>query len=229
MDFITERQALCFGNILDISGEKCTIHSIRGEGTSSIVYEADLNGRRIILKELYPIGLEIKRNDDFSLTIWEQYQDSFEVYKQKLKKAFKLQLDFFNEFPNHIVEPQKLYEYNNTLYIIMHLSGGNSYDKVKPTDILSILEVGKSLSSTIKFYHQKKYLNLDIKPENIFVFPETNQLIQLFDFDTVSTKEDILKNRFSYSNGYEAPEVRGSQNGNFQLSDIGCSRCEASR
>ena len=220
MNLIVPRQELNTGTVLNLDNEQCIISSVRGKGASSIVYEATLNNRRIILKELYPTFMGILRATDSSLIIPEKQKDKFQNSKMALKMAFDLQLQFFNDFPNHIVEPQKLYEYNNTLYIVMHLSNGSSYDDVKTTDILAILEVAKSLSAAIGFYHKKGYLNLDIKPENLFIFPETNQLIQLFDFDTVATKEDVMQGRFSYSHGYAAPEVRGSRNGNAQLSDI---------
>ena len=220
MNLIVPRQELNTGTILNLDNEQCIISSVRGKGASSIVYEATLNNRRIILKELYPTSMGILRTANSSLIIPEKQKDKFQNAKMALKRAFDLQLQFFNDFPNHIVEPQKLYEYNNTLYIVMHLSNGSSYDDVKPTDILAIFEVAKSLSAAIGFYHKKGYLNLDIKPENLFIFPETNQLIQLFDFDTVATKEDVMQGRFSYSHSYAAPEVRGSRNGNAKLSDI---------
>ena len=65
-------------------------------------------------------------------------------------------------------------------------------------------------------------MHLDIKPKNIFKEKLTgdNINIQLFDFDTVSTKQEVLEGDFSYSEGYEAPEVSGSYNGIFSFSDI---------
>ena len=43
----------------------------------------------------------------------------------------------------------------------------------------------------IQKYHENGYLHLDIKPNNIFIFPETAQHIQLFDFDSVITIEEL--------------------------------------
>ena len=47
---ITKRQPLNPDDVLYLNGEKCTINSIKGTGTSSVVYEATLEGRKIILK-----------------------------------------------------------------------------------------------------------------------------------------------------------------------------------
>ena len=178
---ITKRQPLNPDDVLYLNGEKCIINAIKGTGTSSIVYEATLDGRKIILKELYPYGLGIFRNKDNSLIIPKNKENDFQSYKDGLNKAYQTQLNFHNDHKvrNFTVEPQKLYKHNNTLYVVMHLANGNSYDQIEPENVLSILEVGKALSKVISYYHEKGFLNLDIKPGNIFVFPETNQLIQL--------------------------------------------------
>jgi len=220
---ITKRQPLNPDDVLYLNGEKCTINSIKGTGTSSIVYEATLDGRKIILKELYPYGLGIFRNKDNSLIIPKNKENEFQAYKDGLNKAYQTQLNFHNDHKirNFTVEPQKLYKHNNTLYVVMHLANGNSYDQINPENVLSILEVGKALSKVISYYHEKGYLNLDIKSGNIFVFPETNQLIQLFDFNTVCTKEEVSQGKFSYSDGYAAPEVKVAKKGGGKLSEIG--------
>ena len=219
---ITKRQPLNPDDVLYLNGEKCIINAIKGTGTSSIVYEATLDGRKIILKELYPYGLGIFRNKDNSLIIPKNKENDFQSYKDGLNKAYQTQLNFHNDHKvrNFTVEPQKLYKHNNTLYVVMHLANGTSYDLIEPENVLSILEVGKALSKVISYYHEKRYLNLDIKPENIFVFPETNQLIQLFDFNTVCTKEEASQGKFSYSEGYAAPEVRAAKKGSGKFSEV---------
>lgn len=211
MDFdnAITRQILKSGDTLGLGYEKCIIDTVRGEGTSSIVYEAMLDGRRVILKELYPRGLGIKRDTNNSLIIPVSQEENFEYYKTRLKRAFDIQLEFHNdiETTNYTVESQKLYVQNNTLYVVMHLSDGVSYDKVRPENILAILETVKTLSCAIQLYHKKQLLHLDIKPQNFFVYPQTNQMISLFDFDSVMPKNEIRANVLSYSNGYAAPEV----------------------
>ena len=162
MDFdnVIIRQILKSGDTLGLGYEKCIIDTVRGEGTSCIVYEAMLDGRRVILKELYPRGLGIKRDTNNSLIIPDSQKENFEYYKTRLKRAFDIQLEFHNDVQttNYTVESQKLYVQNNTLYIVMHLSNGVSYDKVCPANILAILETVKTLSCAIQLSHKKQLL-----------------------------------------------------------------------
>ena len=168
---ITKRQPLDPDNVLYLNDEEYIINSVKGMGTSSIVYEASLDGRKIILKELYPEGLGILRDTTNSLIIPESRKNDFQSYKDGLEKAYNIQQRFHNDHKsrNYTSEPQKLYKYNNTLYIVMHLANGNSYDQTRPDNVLSILEVGKALTEAIRNYHEKGFLNLDIKPQNIFL------------------------------------------------------------
>lgn len=85
---------------------------------------------------------------------------------------------------------------------------GSSYDKVVPENITDVLEVCKSVATVIGFYHKKGYLHLDIKPDNIYVLKETNQIINLFDFDTVKLKSDLENgNYIASTNKISAPEI----------------------
>ena len=219
---IIRRQPLKIGMDLIFGDKKCRIIKILGQGTSSIVYKAKLNNRNVVLKELYPRDLGIVRGIDNSLIVPKNSLEIFEQYTEKFVKSFELQAEFHNneKITNYTSDIEDIYECNNTLYAIMGIMTGNSYDNINPKNIMSVLKVGKSLAIAISYYHERNYLHLDIKPENIFILSETDELVQLFDFDTVSTKEDILQNKFSFSNNYASPEVRGSQNGNFELSDI---------
>ena len=180
--------------------------------------------RAVVLKELYPMGLDIGRKDDMSLDIPEISLMDFRRYTDRFKKACKRQIQFHNyeKTINVTTDLQDMYEVNNTLYSVMGIVTGNSYDKELHETILSILNVGMCLADCISKYHEMGYLHLDIKPENIFKEKLTgeNVNIKLFDFDTVSTKKEVLEGEFSYSEGYEAPEVSGSYNGLFSFSDI---------
>ena len=53
-------------------------------------------------------------------------------------------------------------------------------------------------------------LHLDIKPENIMIFPENTEYIMLFDFDSLISKSSLKSDEdivFPFSNGYSAPEL----------------------
>mgnify|MGYP000485473459 CR=1 FL=1 len=61
----------------------------------------------------------------------------------------------------------------------------------------------KSLAQIILKYHQKGYLHLDIKPENVLILPETPEHVILFDFDSVTAIGELQKNAgIPYSDGF---------------------------
>ena len=206
---VAARRMLESGDMLELGHSQCIINTVIGEGTSSIAYEAMLDGRRVVLKELYPRGLGISRDTESRLIIPDEQKKIFGYYKARLKRAFDIQLKFHNDMKtvNYTTEPQELIMHNNTLYVVMHLSEGTSYDKVCPENILSILEAVRALCCAISFYHNKNFLHLDIKPQNFFIFSQTNQIVQLFDFDSIMPKNEIHTEELSYSERYAAPEV----------------------
>ena len=228
---IAERQVLKPGTSLSLDGRKCMIHGVMGAGTSCIAYKAQMKLkikgqtalRTIVLKELYPAHQNIIRGKDNSLIIPDSSQAMFEEESESFVKAAILQFEFHNEedLTNFTSDIEVVYELNNTLYSVTGIVSGKSYDKIESENITSILKVGKALSQAISYYHKKGYLNLDIKPANIFNLPETDELVQLFDFNTVCTKEEASQGKFSYSDGYAAPEVKAAKKGGGKLSEVG--------
>ena len=230
---IAERQELKTGTSLSLDGRKCMILEVMGAGTSCIAYKAQMEltiegktaSRTIVLKELYPSHQNIIREKDNSLIIPANFQTAFEEESKSFVEAAILQFEFHNEeeLTNFTSDIEIVYKLNNTLYSITGIVSGKSYDKINPENITSILKVGESLSYAISYYHRKNYLNLDIKPLNIFYenLPGDNVAIKLFDFNTVCTKEEALQGKFSYSEGYAAPEVKAAKKGGGNFSDVG--------
>ena len=219
-----ERQSLIAGDKLALNSEYKIIEEI-GRGTSSIVYLAEdcSNSRLVLIKELYPKNLGIFRNTDNSLVIPASSNDNFEIYKSYLREAVKLQIEFHNsdELANSTSDAERIIEYNNTLYVVMGRVVGKSYDKVKPKNLDSALKICKSLTKAISFYHLKGYLHLDIKAENVFKIQETDELVKLFDFDSVHKKEDIINENCkpTYSKSCAAPEVKKIEHGKYDEID----------
>ena len=230
---IAERQVLKPGTSLSLDGRKCMILGVMGAGTSCIAYKAQMKltieektaSRIIVLKELYPAHQNIIRNKDNSLIIPDSSKAMFEDESESFVNAAVLQFEFHNEedLTNFTSDIEVVYELNNTLYSITGIVSGKSYDKINPENITSILKVGESLSHAISYYHERDYLNLDIKPSNIFYenLPGDNVAIKLFDFNTVCTKEEASQGKFSYSDGYAAPEVKAAKKGSGKLSEVG--------
>lgn len=73
------------------------------------------------------------------------------------------------------------------------------------------ISVVKSTAAAVKKIHDRGYLYLDVKPENIFVLNGTTELVQLFDFDSLiplDRKEEFCNYRISYTKGFSAFEQR---------------------
>ncbi len=212
----TERQALFNDTTITLNGIEYKILDTKGRGASCIVYLAEdcTNGRIVLIKELYPIDLGIFRDKENNLIVPNSYNEHFEYYKHKLFEAYNLQLEFHNsdETGNYTSDAETMIEAYSTLYVIMNKVVGSSYDKIVPKNIIDVLEVCKSVATVIGFYHKKGYLHLDIKPDNIYVLKETNQIVNLFDFDTVKSKSDIEHGNYVASaNKISAPEISESE------------------
>ena len=220
-----DRFPLIQGNILELNCNNYIIKEEIGKGTSSIVYLAEdcSNSRLVLIKELYPQNLGIFRNTDNSLVIPASSNDNFEIYKSYLREAVKLQIEFHNsdELANSTSDAERIIAYNNTLYVVMGRVVGKSYDKVTPESLNSVLKICKSLTKAISFYHLKGYLHLDIKAENVFKIQETDELVKLFDFDSVHKIEDIINKNCkpTYSESCAAPEVKKIEHGKYDEID----------
>lgn len=211
------RKALCTGSIIVISDDKrIEIVSEAGRGGNCIVYGAIYNDsigvkHNIRLKECYPTYLCLKRENDNSLSISEQKENEFEDIKEKFIQSYKKNVKLKQTFGliNSTVNPAEIIKKNNTIYILMTLNEGVDYGKYKDKSLKEIFTHIKSLAEIIKKYHNHGYLHLDIKPENIFILPESAEHIFLLDFDSVATMDELAeggKNQISFSKGFSAPE-----------------------
>lgn len=218
---IDRRVALQKGYLFNHSdNERVEVVSEIGRGANCIVYDANLYDKSgvkhsIRIKELYPVYLFAEREEDYSLIYKDSVLDKVEKTKDQFKKTYEKAVNFKNTvgFINSTIDSSGIFEFNNTVYIIMTLNEGMDYERYKDESLKEVLKHIKSLAILIKKYHDKGFLHLDIKPDNIFVIPETTEHIYLFDFDSV-IKVDQLENKrtmeLSYSDGYSAPEqIRG--------------------
>ena len=200
------------GTIINLKGTEYRILELKGRGASCVVYLAEncSNNRRVLIKEFYPKKCDITRDENNNLVISNSDSNIYRILKEQLRIAYKLQLEFHNsdETGNYTSDAETMVEAYSTLYVIMNKVVGSSYDKVVPENITDVLEVCKSVATVIGFYHKKGYLHLDIKPDNIYVLKETNQIINLFDFDTVKSKSDLENgNYIASTNKISAPEI----------------------
>ncbi len=212
--------------VLHLLGREYHITGLEGAGTSSIVYNATVSvsdnsiktEKKVLIKELYPLNLSIGRNKTTgALIIPERSQNNFKKYIESFEKAAELQIELHNPLEkesdtlsatNSTSSIEDVCEHGNTLYSVMSVDNGQTYEEYKNNDLRSHIEICKNLAEAIQKYHKRGYLHLDIKPENIFVLARSNQ-IKLFDFDTVQLKEDINKKkcRVSYTPAFAPPEL----------------------
>lgn len=218
MDYL--RTALPCGTALTLGDRQYLIKNEVGRGGSCIVYDAeqiaaDGTAQIVRIKELYPAYENISRNEDNSLNVPMASQERFESYFQRSRKAFAQNQQFRTTqgLINSTIDTTELYRTNGTVYTVMRCVEGCDYGKAEDDSIKSVLTRVLALAKVLKKYHENSYLHLDVKPENVFIIPETKEHIVLFDFDSLISFDELKSGNviFSTSDGYTAPEVLHGQ------------------
>lgn len=194
-----------------------TITELIGAGASCIVYTAvqeDGEGNKysVRLKEFYPNGMDIKRNGT-ALVISDD--DKFSQLLAYFTSGYQKQLEF-RQNPaqmNSISNIQGVYTGNNTKYIAMSCNAGACLTAEDDYTFTEIMRIICAVTKQIAAFHESDYLYLDMKPNNIFLYPETLDMIMLFDFDSVISKENVRKHSewLSYTEEWSAPELSGNR------------------
>ncbi len=182
-----------------------------GYGGSCIVYDGyyfnNLGAKKTVrIKECYPYKLHIMRSID-GLIAGDGDDEIFSEYKKRIKQSFKIANELHEEssLTNATSDVFDIYEAYNTVYIVSSYTEGCTLEKANIKNLREAVRVVISTAKCIDKIHKNGYLYLDIKPENIFVYEETTELIRLFDFDTVIPIEmvqDIFKYKISYTIGF---------------------------
>lgn len=205
------------------------INGVVGAGGSCVVYKVTYTGsdnlrHKGILKEYFPVWIlpENFERQTKEITIPEEHRAAFAKGLSDFRQVYNFISDFISDndsATNYHSEPIGFYYGNNTGYVLSRYVNGKSYDKVKDESLLSVLEVVLSTAKGVRLYHEKGYLHLDIKPENVFVIPETNQIINLFDFDSLTLLERIRNGDVKVlprPSSYRVPDI---DSGNFRKVD----------
>ena len=157
-----------------------TIQNELARGGASIVYNAfytdNIGDKKLILiKECYPFKLEISRGNTGNLIPAESDMAKFEQAKERMRKAYKIGNELFKTdgLTNSIANTYNLYKSNNTVYIVSAYSQGNMLSCNAINSLKEGISIVKSAAIVIQKIHNKGYLYLDIKPDNIFTFKET--------------------------------------------------------
>lgn len=229
---LDDRRALVRGEII-AAGEHRQYHVVEevGRGASCIVYSAayeDTAGHHhlVRLKECYPCHLNIRRNTDGGLEVSTSFANAFAEAQKKFERAYAKNVALKNTLGliNSTMDAVDLFACNHTWYSVMACVEGRDYRSVTDENLQSLFVRMLALARIIRKYHDHGVLHLDIKPENIFLIPETKEHMVLFDFDSLVDKSDLENGteiRISFSDGYAAPElVRGYKNKICEATDI---------
>lgn len=194
------------------------VTDVYGQGGSCIVYNAyylnNKNTRNTVrIKECYPYKLHLTRAEDNCLIATEAEERQFAEYKQRMVTTFEVAHNLHESrgLTNLTINMYDIYEANNTVYIVSSYSEGNSLKNVEIDSLATAVRIALSIAKSISRIHKRGYLYLDIKPENIFIYEETYDLIQLFDFDSmipIGITNDLSDYRISYSVGFAALEQK---------------------
>ncbi|MCR5767296.1 MAG: protein kinase [Lachnospiraceae bacterium] len=207
-----KRTHLKKGTSLQFDIEEYRIDGFLGEGANCLVYNAHLMTKgvqiNVRIKELYPAKAHINRKKDE--LIWLDLKEK-DVYFARFNDTFVKHVRIQNEMVNttaHITDEIK--KLNNTLYIIINVDEGRTFDQEENLRFGDVLQTIIALAKTIGDYHKRGYVHLDIKPENFLVVPETREYVKIIDVDTVGKISDIRSNKLehiSYSAGWASPEL----------------------
>ena len=188
------------------------ITEIVGCGSSCIVYSAidrRAENNRVRIKEYYPGGMPITRNRNNSLVISDEKQFASGMDRFINSCQLQIRLRNTNALTNTTSNIQGIYEGNNTVYTVLTYNTGSSYDKIKDDSLNFIFRIARSTAISLRGYHAQGYLHLDIKPANVFVMPESPDMVLLFDFDSIVSEEELHsgKCKMLHSKNWAAPEL----------------------
>ena len=153
--------------VLNIEKTYCTFIS---KGTFSSVYKILLDNKYYALKIQY-LNSNIKNVIYYEYLLLSQH---FNNYDSIIK----------------LYDGKKSYHYKNNSYsfIITELLYETLEERKKrhQFSIAEIKEIGIQIIQIIKYIHDKKYLYIDLKPENIMFINEHENIIKLIDFNCCS-------------------------------------------
>lgn len=194
---------------------KYIITDIIGRGASTVAYGADYycddgNSSKHIIKEFNPSYISFQRTENGEMQFNISDKSRVVNAKERFLSGCNNQIKIRNQIAtmNQTPPVEGPFYDNDTIYMDVIAYNGTTYDVAyKNLSLRDRMKVCLSVSKLVKCYHDAGYLCLDVKPENIFVIPETKELLYFIDFDSICLKEEItFGNSISYTKQWAAPE-----------------------
>lgn len=204
----------------------CVIESEIGRGGSCIVYEAaritDTGDKTLYrVKEFYPYKLNISRDENNGLTPSANDAEVFAQKQEQLRSDFSRTNQLFYSDTNYSSMANQLdvFRQNGTSYVLSAYSSKKTLATYKPESLKECITLVKQVAYVLGNIHKQGYLYLDTKPDNVLVVDGYQKQIQLFDFDSLLSIQEVRKTsklscsdvRLSYSKGFAPIELQTSK------------------
>lgn len=212
-----ERIVRAGGECVRLEDREYEISSVEGYGGSTVVYRAFyrdclIEGQKhwVLIKELYPRTSDhsIYRNEQ-GIICWEDDGDRRRS-KDRFCQANEVNLKLLEDHPSQIPGNLINCEAYGTYYSVLPLQGGEtlqrSMEAVRKFTLRDIVMIMKEILESLRPFHDRRLLYLDISPDNILIFHGWAMLIDfdsVWDLDRLSQESHL----FSKKEGYTAPEI----------------------
>ena len=230
-----QRRALSSGTLVNLQADDGNLYIIKieeviGFGGSCIAYRGSIlnrfgensQERSVIVKELYPSGLKLERNEENALLLLPEDRLTF-LEREKLFSKGQTEHSRYYEMATGTALPRAFIygRANYTCYAVSDPGAGYTLSRINRStlSLYRIASIMESLCRAISPIHMAGLLYMDCKPDNIFLYRESEEDLQdhvyLFDFDTLihedyASHKDEYRVR-SYSLGWCAPEQSSSK------------------
>ncbi|MDR1641916.1 MAG: tetratricopeptide repeat protein [Clostridiales bacterium] len=203
---------------LEIGGAVYQIDRVAACGGLSIVYKAHRLGSNeasVIVKEYWPHQAGAKRASNGSLVVPTQADACYQalVYRES-NAAQELRRDtkdgFANDWFQKYSQPLKA---NETVYTVIEAISGDMLSELiegKTYGLAEACEQVLRVAEALAPIHQKGYLHLDIKPENVHVSDmsvDRRRAARLIDYNTAWKISESPPEITTSSKGYSANEL----------------------
>ena len=196
------RIALTPGDVLKLSTKtgytEYTIAREIGRGGSCIVYDASYadnlgNFKLVRVKECWPHALRLTRAGDGSLHPSPRDEAAFEAAKSRLTEAYQKNHELFmlESLTNAVTNTSDIYRANGTVYIVSVYMNGRTFAEEQGETLHDCVSLLLTAARVLRRVHEAGYLYLDLKPDNILTIHGSLDLVQLFDFDSMISMEEL--------------------------------------